>query len=297
MGEAVVVRRPDDIRALSHEWRAAGETVGLAPTMGALHKGHISLVERAREECGKVMVSVFVNPAQFGEGEDFDTYPRDLERDRNLLSEAGCDAVFAPGVEEMYGGGSTDLSSGERTFVEAGRLGEVFEGEDRPGHFRGVSTVVTMLFNATVPQRAYFGEKDFQQLKVIEKMACELHMGIEIVGCPTVREDDGLAMSSRNANLDRKEREAATIFHRSLKAGAKLAESGEIDANVLIRGMREVCGREPLVSLQYLAIVDAETLEPLETLDGRRPARALVAACVGSVRLIDNIALPFARSE
>lgn len=287
--EATIVRTPDEIRERSYEWRAAGETVGLVPTMGALHEGHLSLVERARDECDKVIVSVFVNPTQFGEGEDFDTYPRDLEKDRSLLSEAGCDAVFAPGVKEMYGD-ATDLSSGERTFVEAGRLGEVFEGKDRPGHFRGVATVVTMLMGATVPRRAYFGEKDYQQLKVIQKMVRELHMGVEVVGCPTVREPDGLAMSSRNANLSPEEREAATALHRSLEAGAKLAGSGEREASTLLRKMREVLDGEPLVSLQYVAVVDAETLEPLETL-GERPARALIAARVGSVRLIDNISL------
>lgn len=291
MSEASVVRTPDEMRSLSCEWRASGETVGLVPTMGALHKGHASLVERAREECGKVIVSVFVNPTQFGEGEDFDTYPRDLESDRKLLSDAGCDAVFAPGVAEMYGEGTTDLSSGERTFVEAGRLGEVFEGKDRPGHFRGVATVVTMLFNATVPHRAYFGEKDFQQLKVIEKMARELHMGIEIVGCATVREPGGLAMSSRNANLSPKEREAATVLYRSLKTGAKLAEEGEKDTSVILREMHGVLDGEPEVSLHYVVIVEAETLEPVETLGGHRPARSLVAARVGDVRLIDNIAL------
>jgi pantoate--beta-alanine ligase len=191
----------------------------------------------------------------------------------------------------MYGEGSTDLSSGERTFVEAGKLGEVFEGEDRPGHFRGVSTVVTMLVHATVPHRAYFGEKDFQQLKVIEKMARELHMGVEVVGCPTVREADGLAMSSRNASLSSEEREAAAVLHRSMDAGAKLAEGGEREVSAILRRMREVFDGEPDVYLHYVAVVDADTLEPLETLGGR-PVRALVAAHVGDVRLIDNIAFP-----
>ncbi|MBA2693085.1 MAG: pantoate--beta-alanine ligase [Rubrobacter sp.] len=294
--EALVARTPDEIRALSYEWRAAGKTVGLVPTMGALHEGHLSLVRKARSECGKVIVSVFVNPTQFGAGEDFDTYPRNLENDRELLSEAGCDAIFAPGVAEMYGEGSTDLSSGERTFVEAGRLGDVFEGKDRPGHFRGVATVVAMLMGAAVPHRAYFGEKDFQQLKVIGRMARELHMGVEIVGCPTVRESDGLAMSSRNANLGSEEREAATVLHRSLEAGAKLAADGEKDVSTILRRMRGVLDGEPLVEPKYVAVVDAETLEALESL-GERSARILIAARVGSVRLIDNIALPFVRSE
>jgi len=291
--EAIVVHTPDEMRHLSYEWRAGGEVVGLVPTMGALHEGHLSLAERAREECGKVIVSVFVNPTQFGEGEDFDTYPRDLDRDRKLLSDAGCDAIFTPGVAKMYGEGPTDLSSGERTFVEAGSLGEVFEGKDRPGHFRGVSTVVAMLFNSAVPHRAYFGEKDFQQLKVIEKMARELQMGIEIVGCQIVREPDGLAMSSRNANLSPEEREAARVIYRSLKTGANLAEGGEGDVSAILREMRKVFGEEPLAPLKYIAVVDAETLEPLETL-GEGPARVLAAARVGDVRLIDNISLPSA---
>lgn len=266
--------------------------MGLVPTMGALHEGHLSLVRRAREECGRVIVSVFVNPTQFGEGEDFERYPRDLGRDRRLLGEAGCDAVFAPAVEDMYGGGTTDLSSGERVFVDAGRLGEVWEGRERPGHFRGVATVVAMLFNAAEPDRAYFGEKDYQQLKIIQKMARELLFGVEVVPCPTVRDPDGLALSSRNAYLSTEERQAAGALWRALRAAVDLARGGERDARRLERAMEEVCRAEPLVRPQYAAVVDAETLERLRELGGR-PARALIAAYVGETRLIDNAALPF----
>jgi len=291
--DALVVGTPQEMRALSEEGRAARHTVGLVPTMGGLHEGHLSLVERARGECGRLLASVFVNPTQFAAGEDFDTYPRRLERDRALLGEAGCDVIFAPNTEVMYGGGTTDLSSEERTFVGVGKLGELWEGADRPGHFRGVATVVAMLFHASAPHQAYFGEKDYQQLKVIEAMVRDLLFGVEIVGCPTVREPDGLAMSSRNANLSPEERKAATALYRALKVAAGLARGGERDATKLQRAMQEVCEVEALVTLRYAAVADAGTLEPLEIL-GSQPARALIAARVGKTRLIDNAEVPLA---
>lgn len=281
---------PREMRSVSEGWRAAGEKVGLVPTMGALHDGHLSLVERAREECDRVIVSLFVNPTQFGEGEDFDTYPRDFERDKTLLAEAGCDAIFAPGVEEMYGGTDTDLSSGRRAFVEVGELGKMWEGKHRPGHFRGVATVVTMLMAATTPHRAYFGEKDYQQLKIIQKMVRDLLIGVEIVGCPTVREKDGLAMSSRNANLSAEEREAASALPRALFTSMDLVGNGERDTATLVRAMQQTCETQPLVSLQYAAVVDSESLSPIESIEGRA-ARALIAAHVGGTHLIDNMAL------
>ncbi|HET9928012.1 MAG TPA: pantoate--beta-alanine ligase, partial [Rubrobacter sp.] len=201
------VERPEDIRAISEQWRAGGLSVGLVPTMGALHEGHLSLIRTARDECDRVVASIFVNPTQFGRGEDFDTYARPFERDAALLEEEGCDVIFAPGVEDMYGGTSLDLSpSGQRIYVEAGWLGEVWEGETRPGHMRGVATVVAMLLNIARPHRAYFGEKDYQQLKLIERMVQDLFFGVEIVACPTVRDPDGLAISSRNVNLTTEER-------------------------------------------------------------------------------------------
>ena len=288
------VETAPEMRALSEGWRSAGETVGFVPTMGALHAGHLALVRRAREECDRLVVSVFVNPSQFGPGEDFDTYPRRLERDRELLREAGCDAVFAPTVRAMYGAeGPVELSpSGERAFVEAGGLGGILEGAERPGHFRGVATVVTMLLHAVAPHRAYFGEKDYQQLKVIQRTVRDLLFGVEIVPCPTVREPDGLAMSSRNANLSPEEREAAVALSRALRAAGVLAQSGEREAAKLEGAMREVCEAELLVALQYAAVVDAETLAPLRLLDAERPARALIAAHVGGTHLIDNAPLP-----
>jgi pantoate--beta-alanine ligase len=280
------------MRSLSEGWRREGLTAGLVPTMGALHEGHMSLVRRAREECERLVVSVFVNPTQFRAGEDYETYARPFERDSRMLREAGCDALFAPGVEEMYGGSSTDLSGTEaRAYVEVGgELGNLWEEEARPGHLRGVATVVTMLLNAVLPHRAYFGEKDYQQLKVIQRMVRDLLMGVEVVPCLTVREPDGLALSSRNANLSPGEREAAVALSRALNAALDLAKDSERDAYELERAMREVCEYEPLVALQYAVVVDAEALSPLERLDGR-PARALIAARVGATRLIDNLAL------
>jgi pantoate--beta-alanine ligase len=263
--------------------------------MGALHEGHLSLVRRARSESDRLVVSVFVNPTQFGRGEDFDRYPRDYNGDYELLREAGCDAIFTPGVEEMYGEGRADLSSGEQTFVDAGNLGGMWEGAERPGHFRGVATVVTMLFHAVAPHRAYFGEKDYQQLKVIQKLVHDLLFDVEIVPCPTVRERDGLAMSSRNAYLSPEERKAATVLPQALDAAIRLAKQGERDAERLVQRIREVCDAEPLVSLRYAAVVDAETLSSLKSL-GDRPARALIAAHVGPTHLIDNAEIPIASS-
>jgi pantoate--beta-alanine ligase len=285
-----IAETPQAMRSLTDSWCVAGQRVGFVPTMGALHEGHLALIRTARSECDRLVVSIFVNPTQFGAGEDYDTYPRRVERDRRLLQETGCDALFAPAVEAMYGGRSTDLGSGERTFVEAGKLAKLWEGASRPGHFRGVATVVAMLFNIVRPQRAYFGEKDYQQLKIIERMARDLHFDVEVVACPTVREADGLAVSSRNANLSPEEREAASALSRALRTGVDLARGGERDATSLIRAMRGVCEAQPLVALQYVAVVDPETLSPLGTLD-ERPARALIAANVGGTHLIDNMEL------
>lgn len=284
-----VYETPGAVRRASEGWRAEGLSVGLVPTMGALHEGHLSLVERAAG-CDRVVASVFVNPTQFGAGEDFERYPRDLKRDAGMLSEAGCDALFAPDVGAMYGAGGTDLLSGERTFVEVGRLGEVFEGAARPGHFRGVATVVAMLLLATRPHRAYFGEKDYQQLLVLKKMVRELHFGVEVVGCPIVREPDGLALSSRNAYLSSEEREAATALFRALETGRSLHRDGVRKTEEIEAAMMEVLLDEPLVRPDYAAVVDAESLAPLERL-GESEARALVAATVGRTRLIDNAAL------
>lgn len=286
-----ILENPEAMRNLSESWRSEGLVVGLVPTMGALHEGHLSLIRRARAACDRVAVSIFVNPTQFGRGEDFETYIRPFERDSALLREEGCDVIFAPTVKTMYGGSSLDLSpSGERIYVEAGGLGEIWEGEARPGHMRGVATVVAMLFNIARPHRAYFGEKDYQQLKVIERLVRNLFFGIEIVPCLTVREPDGLAMSSRNVNLSPEERRAATVLQRALSAAANLKQQDGFSVADLVAAMREVYDTEPLVSVQYAAVVDADTLAPLNSLEDG-PARAIIAARVGETRLIDNINL------
>ena len=286
-----ILEQPEDVGALCEEWRAEGHGIGLVPTMGALHEGHLSLIRAARRECDRVVVSIFVNPTQFGGGEDFGTYARPFERDRTLLEKEGCAALFAPGVEGIYGGEAPELSpSGGRVYVEPGALGELWEGAARQGHLRGVATVVTMLLGIIRPHKAYFGEKDYQQLKVVEHLSRDLFLGAEIISCPTVREPDGLAMSSRNANLSSGERRAAAALYQALLAAAELKARGCNDAEDLTAAMREVYEKEPLVTVQYAAVVDAETLVSLEKIEGR-PARAIIAAHLGETRLIDNLGL------
>jgi len=277
------------MQSLSRSWRRDGLIVGFVPTMGALHDGHLSLVHAAREQCDRFVASIFVNPLQFEAPEDLEKYERPFERDCRLLREAGCDAVFAPSVEVMYGARTTSVHPAQ-TFVEVEGLGGILEGETRPGHFRGVATVVAKLFNIVGPQRAYFGEKDYQQLKVIEQMVRDLFFDTEIVPCPTIREEDGLALSSRNVRLTMDERKAAAVLYRALRESVDLARDGERNAAKLVETTRALCEAQPLVDLQYVAVVDAETLEPVTELDGR-PVRALVAASVGGTHLIDNMAL------
>jgi pantoate--beta-alanine ligase len=263
--------------------RMAG-SVGLVPTMGYLHEGHLSLVRRARAENEQLVVTIFVNPTQFGPQEDYQRYPRDPERDLRLLEQEGADAVFMPGVEEMY-------PPGFDAWVEVGEsLTGRLEGASRPGHFRGVTTVVAKLFNVVQAQRAYFGQKDGQQLAVIRRMAADLNMDVEIVAVPTVREPDGLAMSSRNAYLSPQERRAATVLWRSLCRAQELFDGGERRAEVIREGMRAVLASEPLASVEYVSVADAETLAELETVD--RPAMVSLAVRIGGTRLIDNVVLP-----
>jgi pantoate--beta-alanine ligase len=263
--------------------RLEGSLLGFVPTMGALHDGHLSLVARAREECDVVVASIFVNPLQFGPSEDLASYPRDLDRDLLLLEKEGVDVVFAPDEKEMYPGGPPEVTVGP------GPIGDILEGASRAGHFQGVCTVVAKLFGIVGQCRAYFGEKDAQQLAVIRRMVRDLDMPIEVVGCPTVREEDGLAMSSRNAYLSADERAAASCLYEALARAAWLVEGGERDANVLKAEMAKRIGAEPLAGLDYVAVVDDLTFAELERLDG--PARALVAARIGNTRLIDNLAL------
>jgi pantoate--beta-alanine ligase len=254
--------------------------VGLVPTMGYLHDGHLSLVRRARLECAGVAVSIFVNPTQFGPGEDLGTYPRDLARDLHLLEREGVDLVWVPTPEVMY-------PSGFQTWVTVEELTQPLEGPIRPGHFRGVTTVVTKLFAAVQPHRAYFGQKDAQQAIVIRQMARDLSFPIDIVVCPTVREPDGLAMSSRNAYLDPQERRAATVLYRALQAASAAFESGVRDAEYLRCILTEVIASEPLARLQYASCAHPDTLQELNTIaDG---ALLSLAVFVGQTRLIDNV--------
>jgi pantoate--beta-alanine ligase len=259
---------------------ALPKPLGLVPTMGSLHEGHLSLVRRARMECASVVVSIFVNPTQFGENEDLSAYPRDLDRDLDLLGAEGVDLVWTPTEDEIY-------PAGYQTWVTVEKLSQILEGLHRPGHFRGVTTVVAKLFNSVHPDKAYFGQKDAQQAVVIRRMAEDLNFPLEVVVCPTAREPDGLAMSSRNIYLDPKQREAATVVYRSLTAAVQAFEDGERDAVVLRDRMSEVLSTDPLAQPQYVSVADPYTLKEL---DGR-VERALfsMAVYVGKTRLIDNI--------
>jgi pantoate--beta-alanine ligase len=270
-------------------------TVGLVPTMGYLHEGHLSLIRRAKEECDHVVVSIFVNPTQFGPKEDLSKYPRDLDRDLNLIDSLSTPSlakhssgaasetlVWMPTAEVMY-------PKGYQTWVEVEAITSPLEGAMRPGHFRGVTTVVAKLFNAVQPHKAYFGQKDAQQAAVIRRMALDLNFPIEIVVCPTVREADGLAMSSRNVYLDPKQRKAATVLFRSLSAAKELFESGERDAEAIQRRMKEVLAGEPLAEPQYVSCADYDSLEELTEIKGK--ALLSMAVFIGMTRLIDNFVL------
>jgi pantoate--beta-alanine ligase len=258
-------------------------SVGLVPTMGYLHEGHLSLVRCARADNEHLVVTIFVNPSQFGPQEDYQRYPRDPKRDLRLLEQEGTDVVFMPGVEEMY-------PPGFDAWVEVGEsLTGRLEGASRPGHFRGVTTVVAKLFNVVQAQRAYFGQKDGQQLAVIRKMAADLNMGVEVVAVPTVREPDGLAMSSRNTYLSPEERRAASVLWRSLCRARELFDGGERRAEVIRGEMRAVLASEPLAGVEYVSVADAETLAELESVD--RAALVSLAVRMGATRLIDNVTL------
>ena len=268
-----------EIRALRQQLSG---TVGFVPTMGYLHEGHLALVKQARMDNSNVIVSIYVNPTQFGHREDFGSYPRELNRDLELLREEGVDIVFVPSDDEIY---PPEFSS----WVDVGKVTERLEGSSRPGHFRGVATVVAKLFNIVQPSRAYFGQKDAQQVVVIKRMVADLNMGIDIVVVPTVRENDGLAMSSRNIYLSPEERQAATILFKALTLARQLREGGEKDAGKIRRQMTSLVQKEPLAQIDYVSITDAETLEELDLLD--RPAVASLAVRIGKTRLIDNMPL------
>ena len=263
--------------------REQDKTIGLVPTMGALHEGHLSLVREARRMCDVVVVSVFVNPTQFGPGEDFEKYPRDLTKDTALLTDYNVDYIFAPTVEEIY-------PKGFSTYVSVEGLSEQLEGSSRPGHFRGVATVVTILLNTVRPDFAFFGQKDAQQALVIKRLVKDLAIDTEIVVLPTVREDSGLAISSRNLYLTTEEQQAATVIHRALKAAKNAYKDGERSAGRLADLVRSTIEDEPRARLDYVSVADAETLERLDKLD-ERPILIALAAYIGKTRLIDNTIL------
>lgn len=278
----LTVRETRDLRREIALWQMRDRAVGFVPTMGALHEGHLSLVRLARERADRVVASVFVNPAQFGPNEDLSRYPRQPEKDAALLAEAGCDLLFLPEVETIYPPGHT-------TFIEPGGPAEGLEGAFRPGHFRGVATVVSALFNLVRADVAVFGKKDAQQLAVVRKMVRDLHIPVDIVAGETVREPDGLALSSRNVFLSPDERQAATVLYRSLSAAEKAIQAGERRGDEVRRVLREVLDAEPLARTEYAEVVDAETFQPVETLRGSLVLP--LAVRVGGTRLIDNFQL------
>ena len=276
-----VVATRDDLRKATEAARSAGRRVGLVPTMGALHRGHVSLFEVARAGCDLVVATVFVNPLQFGSADDLEKYPRNCSGDLAVASDAGVDVVFAPSVDEMYPTGSPS------TTVQPGAMADRLEGASRPGHFAGVATVVTKLFSLVGPSRAFLGEKDFQQLVIVRRLVADLELPIEIIGCPTVREEDGLACSSRNARLSRAERAAAPVLSRALWAASAVMAVGVSDPQKIEWCMHEVMCEEKLAVVDYAVVVDPNSLERPSMIEGE--VRLLIAANFGAVRLIDNL--------
>ena len=268
-----------EVRAQVKEWRRQGLTVGLVPTMGYLHEGHKSLIDAARKENDRVVVSIFVNPMQFGPKEDLASYPRDLEKDAKLCEEAGVDLIFHPQPEEMY-------QPGFCSYVDMNGLTTELCGKSRPIHFRGVQTVVLKLFHIVTPDRAYFGQKDAQQLAVVKRMVRDLNVGTQIIGCPIIREEDGLAKSSRNTYLNEKERQAALVLSRSLNAGKALVEAGETDAQAVRKAITQEIEKEPMAKIDYVDVVDFDTITPIEIIQGS--VLVAIAVYIGKTRLIDN---------
>lgn len=278
-----IVRRIHRMKEIVRDWHRQGRTVGFVPTMGYLHEGHLSLVRESKRMADHTVVSIFVNPLQFGPHEDYDRYPRDLDRDVEILSREGVDVLFYPSAEDMY-------PPGYRTYVEVEGLSQKWEGASRPGHFRGVATVVCKLFNIVQPDFAFFGQKDAQQFVIIRRMVEDLNMNVEVIQLPIFRESDGLAMSSRNVYLSPEERAIAPRLYQALQLGQRLVqEEGERDAAKVVEAVRSFLAQEPRIRVDYVALVDPEDLEPVETIRGR----ALLAAAIylGSTRLIDNVIL------
>lgn len=274
-----VVSTVDETRAQVKEWKKQGLTVGLVPTMGYLHEGHQSLIKKAVEENDRVVVSVFVNPIQFAPNEDLETYPRDLEADKKLCESTGANLIFHPTPDEMY-------QNGFSTHIEMDNLTKELCGKTRPTHFGGVCTVVGKLFNIVQPNKAYFGQKDAQQLAIIKRMVRDLNFDLEIVGCPIIREPDGLAKSSRNTYLNAEERKAALILSKSVELGKQLVENGERNAKTVIKAMTDKINTEPLARIDYVNVVDALSIEPIDTIKGE--TLVAIAVYIGKTRLIDN---------
>ena len=275
-----LVKTIEEVKSIIREWKKNGESIGFVPTMGYLHEGHGSLITKAREHNDKVVVSIFVNPMQFGENEDLDSYPRDIEKDSAYVESLGGDLIFNPEPSEMY-------NDGFCSYVDMSVLTEELCGLSRPVHFRGVCTVVNKLFNIVQPDRAYFGQKDAQQLAIIKRMVKDLNMNLEIIGCPIVREEDGLAKSSRNTYLNEEERKAALILNQSLKLGKELLDSGCRDANEVRKIITENIEKEPLARIDYVKVVDGMTMQQVEKIE--KEVLVAIAVYIGKTRLIDNL--------
>lgn len=274
-----IVKTADEVRTEVNKWRSEGMTVGLVPTMGYLHEGHQSLIKRSVCDNDKTVVSIFVNPMQFGPAEDLESYPRDLDKDAALCESTGADLIFNPEPSEMY-------PEGFCTYVNMTGLPDALCGLTRPVHFKGVCTVVNKLFNIVKPDRAYFGEKDAQQLAIIKRMVCDLNMDIEIVGCPIIREPDGLAKSSRNIYLTPEERKAAVVLNRAVKLGQEMIADGEKEAQVIVGKMKELIASEPLADIDYVEMVNMDTMQPVDKVSGH--ILCAMAVRFGKARLIDN---------
>jgi len=276
-----IIRTISWMKETVRQARAENHVIGFIPTMGALHEGHLSLIRRARVDCSRVYASIFLNPTQFGPNEDLSKYPKTFESDVEKLTSAGVEVLFAPEINEIY-------PSGFRTYVNIEGLSERLEGRSRPGHFRGVATVVLKLFEIVQPQFAYFGRKDAQQVRILQQMATDLNLNAEIVVCPIVRELDGLALSSRNTYLNSEERRAATVLQRALSEARRELNAGTRDALQLQTALRKILSNETLARVDYVEMVDAESFEPVSSI-GARPVYALLAVFIGKTRLIDNL--------
>ncbi len=274
-----IVTTIKEVRTQIKEWKKQGLSIGFVPTMGYLHEGHASLMKRAKEECDKVVASIFVNPMQFGANEDLDSYPRDLQADAKLCETIGVDLIFHPEVEEMY-------ADGFCSFVDMDGLTKELCGKSRPIHFRGVCTVVSKLFHIVTPNKAFFGQKDAQQLAVIRRMVKDLNMDTEIVGCPIIREEDGLAKSSRNTYLNEEERKAALILSQTIRLGEQMVKTGMTDAKEIVAAMKENLMKEPLAKIDYVEAVSMDTIEKVEKIEGM--VLVAMAVYIGKTRLIDN---------